>query len=33
MRQFDAEQECMKADIDEEIYIEIPGESLNFRGQ
>ena len=30
MRHFDAEQECLKADIDEEIYIEIPGESLDF---
>ena len=32
MRHFDAEQECLKADIDEEIYIEIHGESLDFLG-
>ena len=32
MRHFDAERECFKADIDEEIYIEIPGESLDFPG-
>ena len=32
MRHFDAEQECLKADTDEEIYIEIPGESMDFPG-
>ena len=32
MRHFDAEQELLKADVDEEIYIEIPGESLDFTG-
>ena len=32
MRHFDAEQECLKADIDEEIYIEIHGESLDILG-
>ena len=32
MRHFDAEQECLEADIDEEIYIEIHGESLDFLG-
>ena len=32
MRHFDAEQEFLKADVDEEIYIEISGESLDFTG-
>ena len=33
MRHFDAEQEFLKANIDEEIYIEIPEESQEFPGQ
>ena len=32
MRHSDAEQEFLKADIDEGIYIEIPEESLDFPG-
>ena len=32
MRHFDAEQKFLKVDIDEEIYIEMPGESLDFSG-
>ena len=33
LRYFDAEQAFLKADIDEEIYIEIPEEFQEFRGQ
>ena len=32
MRHFDAEQEFLKADIGEEVYIEIPGEYPDFPG-
>ena len=32
LRHFDAEQEFLKADIDEEVYIEIPEEYQEFSG-
>ena len=32
LRHFDAEQACLKADIDEETYIEIPEEFQEFPG-